>query len=136
MAKEVIIRMRDDRDNSVEEFEGDIETVRFSYGGKAMEIDLNTAHRKEFAELMEPYVVKGRNAPRKSPNTKGNKATAPQATNGTSPAAAVAAAHSVNRAGIRNWANGNGFSVGPYGKVPAHICEAYDRAHRAQAVTA
>ena len=110
MAKQIVetTEYTDDLDGSVA-----AETIQFSFGGTAYEIDLSRANAKAFAKTMAPYIGAAR------------KVRAPRRT----------AAKSARRGGVRDlgeireWASQNGYQVSERGRVAGAVLDAYDADH-------
>src|SRR4051794_12346900 len=96
-------------------------TVRFSYNGRELEIDLSDENADKFAQLLAPYLEHGRKP--ESPHApmtrgKGRGTPAKQATAGRR-----------DLGTIRQWAQQKGLSVNPRGRIKADIIKQYDEAH-------
>lgn len=105
MAQRVQIIMEDDLDGSPA-----VETVTFSLDNVAYEIDVNAEHAEQLRAALEPWVGAAR-------RVGGRRATAKKKSRGSGTAA------------VRAWAQENGYEVGPRGRVPQEIHEAYRAAH-------
>jgi len=124
MAKEVFTRLIDDiTKEPVPEGQG--ESVQFSLDGRTYELDLNDKNAKKFHDTMQFYVdhsVEVEDAP-SAPGRVGR------------PRASTAATKSTKRdpsqlQAIRDWANSNGYTVAPRGRIKAEIEEAYNNANK------
>lgn len=114
MARRIVHQLVDDIDETLLDV-GDGETVHFSLGGTAYEIDLKAEHAEELRAALAPYIKAGRRA-------------------GTSGAARSGStrkrsARNPETAAIREWAAANGYKVSDRGRVPADILEAYRAAN-------
>lgn len=112
MARRIVHELIDDLDGTVIE-PGEGETVRFSLGGTAYEIDLTNANAAALRAALEPYIAAGRRA------SAAVSTAAPR----------KRASGSGDAAKIREWAAANGFKVSERGRVPASVVEAYRAAN-------
>jgi hypothetical protein len=107
------------------EFTEGVETVAFTVGGQAYEVDACEQHRDEMDEALAPYVGAARKA--------GASAPAPRrATRSSSRSASSAGAPSADRErvqAIREWARANGHAVSERGRLSASVLQAYEAAH-------
>lgn len=110
MAKEVYYRLRDDLDGT-ELAEGEGQTLKFTFGGTAYEIDLTPENAREFNNFVGRYAAAARKVPARKP-----RSTAPKA-------------NKEHQAKVRSWAAQNGHEVNPKGRIPQPILDAYDAAH-------
>jgi nucleoid-associated protein Lsr2 len=97
-------------------------TMVFAIDGQAWEVDLNAEHRAEFDAFMTRYIKAGRRV-EQSPDRR----TEPRKKQGK---------HSQTQtesAAIRRWAPANGHVVGPKGRIPSSVVDAYRQAHNGQA---
>lgn len=113
MARRIVHQLVDDIDGTLLEV-GEGETVHFSLGGVAYEIDLTSTHADELREALAPYIQAGR------------RSTAPGA---RSAAPRRRSARSSDASAIRAWAKEQGREVSERGRIPADIVEAYNAAH-------
>jgi hypothetical protein len=111
MARRIVHQLVDDIDGTLLEV-GDGETIHFSLGGTAYEIDLNDAHAEELRAAFAPYIKAGRRAGTAS-GTRGRSS----------------ARKASNASAIREWASANGYKVSDRGRVSAEIQAAYEAAH-------
>lgn len=116
MSKEVIIRLRDDLDQSL----GNVQTVEFGWAGKVYEIDLGDENRGEFEAVMSVYVAAAR--PKKV--RKRGQAAAPKAE--AAPPTPRTRDQLAARRQIREWARANGFQVNNRGAIPQTVIEAWE----------
>ena len=106
MAQKVTTTLEDDLDGGPAE-----ETVRFSFGGAAYEIDLSTKNAAAFRTQLAPFLEHARRAGRGQPRR---------------PARTPA---SRQRSGdIRAWAQEHGIAVSGRGRIPASVVEQYQAA--------
>ena len=106
MAQRVTTTLEDDLDGGPAD-----ETVRFSFGGAAYEIDLSTknaaAFRKQLAPFMDHARAAGRGRPRPPTRTTASR----------------------QRSGdIRAWAKVHGIAVSGRGRIPASVMDQYQAA--------
>lgn len=106
MAQKVHIVLEDDLDGSLA-----TQTIKFSLGGAAYEIDLNDKNADKLSKALAPFV----GAARKT----GRSARPARRTSSASGSAAE----------IRAWASSNGLTVPARGRIPADVRSAYDAAH-------
>jgi len=112
MARRIVHQLVDDIDGTVLEV-GDGETVHFSLGGTAYEIDLSIENAEALRTALEPYIAAGRRA------SVGARSAAPRK---RTPSTGDTAA-------IREWAQANGHKVSSRGRIPADVVEAYRAAN-------
>src|SRR5215475_789346 len=116
MAKELIVRIRDDLDgNVVEEFE----TLPFTYRGVAYEIVLSTANVELMDKTMKQFIDAGRKVVKSH-----KKAKSAPGTHLRPPTPELEQARR-----IRLWANESGFQVAPQGAIAAWVLKAFAKAH-------
>ena len=113
MAQKTITQLVDDLDDTPLEA-GAGQTVSFSIGSQAYEIDLTDEHADELREAFSRYVnagrkVGGRAAPRTSAQTK-------PATSDVSPRA------------VREWAKANKVQLSPRGRIPQSVIDQFKAA--------
>ncbi|MCF2529349.1 histone-like nucleoid-structuring protein Lsr2 [Yinghuangia soli] len=113
MAQKVQILLVDDLDGGKAD-----ETVTFALDGVSYEIDLSEANAGELRSALAPYVQVARKT--------GGRAAGRRGARGTAKSAGTSAA---DTALVRQWARENDYEVSERGRVPAHIREAYDKAH-------
>lgn len=116
MARKIVHQLIDDLNGTLIEV-GDGETVRFSFGGTAYEIDLTNENAAAFRAAFEPYVK----AARSISSARSGNSTA----NGRRRRRPGQPDYST----IRAWASANDFKISERGRVPAAIIEAYEAAH-------
>ena len=110
MARRIVHQLVDDLDGKVlEADEG--ETIHFSLGNSAYEIDLSKEHAAELRSALNTYMKAGRRAGSTTKSSGKRSARNPETT------------------AIREWASANGYQVSERGRVPANIVEAYRAAH-------
>jgi hypothetical protein len=106
MAQRVTVALEDDMDGGPAD-----ETVRFSFGGAAYEIDLSTTNAAAFRKQLAPFIDHARRAGRGRPRR---------------PARIPA---SRPRSGdIRAWAKDHGIAVSERGRIPAGVIDQYQAA--------
>jgi hypothetical protein len=104
MATKVTIALEDDLDGGPAD-----ETVRFSIGGTAYQIDLNKKNARAFRKQLAPFIEHARKAGRRQRGPR------------TQPAR--------RRSGdIRAWAKDHGITVSERGRIPAGVVEQYEAA--------
>lgn len=106
MAQKVHIVLEDDLDGSVA-----TQTIKFSFGGAAYEIDLNDKNADKLNKALAPFVGAARKTGRSASSTR--RISSP----------------SGSAAEIRAWASSNGLAVPARGRIPANVRSAYDAAH-------
>lgn len=106
MAQKVRIVLEDDLDGS-----DATQTIRFSLGNAAYEIDLNDENADKLRNTLAPFVDAGRRTGRATQSTRAKQ------DSGAAPAE------------IRGWAISHGFAVPARGRIPADARAAYDAAH-------
>ncbi len=106
MAQRVTTTLEDDLDGGPAQ-----ETVRFTFGGAAYEIDLSTKNAAAFRTQLAPYLEHARKSGRGQPRRP----------------ARTTASH--QRSGdIRAWAKEHGIAVSERGRIPASVMEQYQTA--------
>ena len=113
MAKTVITQITDDLDGTT-----GAETVSFSYGDRAWEIDLSKRNRAAFEKLLKPYIDAGR----KTAGGRGRRSNQARRGRGGSTSG-------LDLAAIRAWAAENGIEVAARGRIAQSIVEQYKAAH-------
>ncbi len=108
MARKVYVQLIDDLTGEDAE-----ETVRFSVDGADYEIDLTTVNAAELRAVLTKYTAKGR-------RFRGSSA-------GRAGTGAPLGREESRR--VRDWANANGYSPSPRGRIRQDIQEAYTAAH-------
>jgi Lsr2 len=88
------------------------ETVEFSVGGRAYEIDLSTRHAADFRRRLAPFVEHAR-------------LVRPHRLRAT----VRTAAHRERSRQIRVWAEQQGFALAEHGRLPANVVHEYQTAH-------
>ena len=116
MSKEVIIRLRDDLDQTLD----DVQTIEFGWNGKVYEIDLSATNRTGFENVMETYLAVAR--PKKARKRGGQARKAQPAP----PQEGTVRDQLAKRRQIREWANNNGFEVKGRGAIPQEVTEAWE----------
>lgn len=90
------------------------ETVRLSINGTEVELDLNTKNAAKVKSIIQPYIDAGRKTRGQGVVTKKSSSSGPDRAQLTA---------------IREWANGNGFTVSMRGKIPQEAVDAFEKAH-------
>jgi hypothetical protein len=89
------------------------ETVQFSLGNTAYEVDVCAKHAQQIREGLEPFVANARKA------STGTARRRP----------AAAAGGRQQTASIRIWAKDHGIQVNERGRIPASVVKEYEAAH-------
>lgn len=121
MAQKVVVELVDDLDGTASQ---DVATVTFGLDGVQYEIDLNDDHADQLRDLLASYVAAGR---RTGGRTK-------RQTTATTTKPAGPGNREQTKA-IRDWARQNGFDLADRGRIPAHVIDAFDNAHKTPATT-
>ena len=87
------------------------ETLQFSLGGTAYEVDVCAKHAKQVRDGLEPFVVHGRKV------------------GGTTRRPQRAGADRQQTADIRSWAKDRGIHVNDRGRIPASVTKEYKATH-------
>ena len=117
MARTTVIQLIDDIDGS----EAD-RTVEFGYNGKRYSLDLNEKNAAELEEVVAPYIA----AAEKAGVAGSGRASGSSRSAGPSARARPAKSdNDVDPKAVRAWAQANGVSVSPRGRVKAHVLEQY-----------
>ena len=103
MAQRVTITLEDDLDGGPAD-----ETIRFTFGGTAYEIDLSTKNATAFRTKLAPYLEHARTAGPSQPRPPG-RTTANRQRSGD----------------IRAWAQTQGITVSERGRIPASVAQQY-----------
>jgi hypothetical protein len=110
MAQKVQVMLLCDLDDGEVDAE---ETLQFSLGNTAYEVDVCVKHAQQLREGLEPFVEYARkvtaaaNSRRRHP-TNGNRQ---------------------DNAGIRSWAKDRGIHINERGRIPANVVKEYEAAH-------
>jgi hypothetical protein len=104
MSKKVSTVITDDLDGS-----SGAEAVRFTFDGRAYEIDLGPANRERLLESLLPFIDAGRRTGLKKAGRK--------------------AASRADLAAVRAWATEQGLQVAERGRISADVIARYDAAH-------
>jgi nucleoid-associated protein Lsr2 len=89
------------------------ETVQFSLGSTAYEVDVCAKHAQQIREGLEPFVAHARKA----------------GTSGASRRRPRTAGARQQTASIRTWAKDHGMQVNERGRIPASVVKEYEAAH-------
>lgn len=119
MARKIIHQLVDDIDGELID-DGEGETVTFSIGGTAYEIDLSEKNAAGMREALDPWISKARRVP-SSAAARGNGRAGRGGQRSTGAAKRDLTA-------VRTWARENGHEVSDRGRVPSTVLEAYDAA--------
>lgn len=115
MARKIVHQLVDDLDGTLLET-GEGETLSFSLGGTAYEIDLSDANARSFRDAFAPYISAGRTV--RGARSSGGPARGRRT-----------AGSGQDTAAIREWAKENGHRVSERGRISADVVEAYNAAH-------
>lgn len=110
MAKEVIVRLRDDVDGT-----DAVETIEYTWEGVTYEIDLSEENSQKFRDQMEHWVEHSRMTERR---TVRSVVPVPEKKKATTDKEQLAA--------IREWARGKGLAVSDRGRVRQEIIDLYN----------
>ncbi|HEY6498754.1 MAG TPA: Lsr2 family protein [Streptosporangiaceae bacterium] len=88
------------------------ETVQFSLGSTAYEVDVCAKHAQQIREGLEPFVANARKAGTSTSRRRPRTAGARQQT-----------------ASIRTWAKDHGLQVNERGRIPANVVKEYEASH-------
>ena len=89
------------------------ETVQFSLGNTAYEVDVCAKHAQQIREGLEPFVAHARKAGTSSTGRRRPRTTGARQ----------------QTASIRTWAKDHGMQVNERGRIPANVVKEYDAAH-------
>jgi hypothetical protein len=115
MAQKTTVSLVDDLDDTPIA-EGDGETVRFTYRGTSYEIDLNNKNLEKLDKALEKYIGAARKTSAPSGRRTGAATTGRRSASDTDPKA------------VRAWAEANGITVNPRGRLSAEVVEKYKAA--------
>lgn len=96
------------------------ETVAFALDGVSYEIDLSSENASKLRDDLRPWQHNGRRVGARKPAGASKRSKPPTQKPQIDPSQARA---------IREWANANGYTVSPRGKIPAAVHEAFEAAH-------
>ena len=113
MATKTLVQLSDDIDGSTD----NVSTVTFAYEGVQYEVDLNESNRKQLDEALSRFIGAGRKVGGGS-RTRRNAATPKQVDTAPDPKA------------VRAWAEANGITVSPRGRIPSETIEKFLAANR------
>lgn len=109
MGIQIVTVWTDDLDGS-KIAEGEGETVAFSFGGTAYEIDLSASNAEEFRSAMSKYIAAARQRePRSAPSGGRRRGS------------------SSDLSAVRVWLKENGYPVSDRGRIPANLMDVYRR---------
>jgi hypothetical protein len=111
MARNTIIQMTDDLDGSEA-----TQSIEFSFRGKSYSIDLNDSNASDFDDALAPYIAAAEKAGgTQSARSSGRRSsTHKQRSSGD-----------VDPKAVRAWAEANGVSISPRGRIKADVLEQY-----------
>lgn len=119
MAQKVLVQLIDDLDGTTAE---DVETVQFSLDGVVYEIDLRAENAAKLRDGLANFVARGRRAT-------GRAKPGRVVTTTTRKIIGEARTKEQTKA-IREWARRNGHELSDRGRIPAHVIEEFEKAHR------
>src|SRR4051794_1433472 len=102
------------------------ETLTYTVNGQEYEIDLSEENVTRFREALAPYIENSRPVERRESISGRSRRTS----GGTRRRRSSAGNHRGDTARIRAWAEQQGMSVNPRGRIKKEIIDAYDEAHR------
>ena len=110
MAQKVQITLLCDLDDGNVEAD---ETLQFSLGGSAYEVDVCGKHAQQIRDGLEPFVAHARKTSSANSSRRRQRA----------------AAGRDQTAGVRSWAKDHGIQVSERGRIPASVVKEYEAAH-------
>ena len=110
MAQKVQITLLCDLDDGNVEAE---ETLQFSLGGSAYEVDVCGKHAQQIRDGLEPFVAHARKTSPASSSRRRQRT----------------AAGRDQTASVRSWAKDHGIQVNERGRIPASVVKEYEAAH-------
>lgn len=116
MAQKVLVQLIDDLDGTATE---DVEAVSFGLDGVTYDIDLKKVNADRLRDALADFVASAR-------RTSGR---AKKAANTTRTIVAESRTKEQTKA-IRQWAKANGHELSDRGRIPTHIIEEFENAHR------
>jgi len=111
MAQKVQVLLLCDLDDDSVEAQ---ETLHFSLGNSAYEIDVCGKHAQQIREGLEPFIEKGR----RTASAGGGRSRRSRP-----------ATDREQSVGIRSWAKGRGIHVNDRGRIPASVVKEYEQSH-------
>ncbi|WP_053735082.1 Lsr2 family protein [Nocardia sp. NRRL S-836] len=116
MAQKVFVQLIDDLDGTAS---ADVEAVSFGLDGVAYDIDLNPDNASRLRDCLADFVASAR-------RTKARPKKA-----GAITRTVVAESRSKEQTqAIRAWARSNGHELSDRGRIPTHVIEEFEKAHR------
>lgn len=109
MAKQTVTTLVDDIDGSPAS-----ETVTFGLDGATYEIDVNDAHAADLREVLAPFVSVARKLSGSGGRSR-SAASTPRQRSGSD----------IDPKAVRAWAEANGVSVSPRGRIKSDVLEQY-----------
>ena len=120
MAQKVLVQLIDDLDGTPAE---DGQTVVFALDGVSYEIDLHPRNADRLRDALADYIAGARKT--------GDRAAKRAATTGLAPRRLAPETRNKEQTrAIRDWARGNGHDLADRGRIPTHVIEAFEAAHR------
>ena len=115
MARQTVIQLTDDLDGSEA-----TQSIAFTVRGKSYTIDLNDSNASDFDDALAPYIAAAEKAGGAQPTrSSGRRTSAPRQRTPSD----------VDPKQVRAWAEANGVTVSPRGRIKADILEQYRAAH-------
>jgi Lsr2 len=90
------------------------ETLQFSLGGAAYEVDVCAKHAKQIRDGLEPFVAHARKTTSANSSRRRRERTA---------------SGRDHTASVRSWAKDHGIQVNDRGRIPASVLKEYEAAH-------
>jgi hypothetical protein len=115
MAKQTVIQMTDDLDGSEA-----TQSIEFSFRGKSYTIDLNDSNASDFDDAIAPYIAAAQPSGGAQPARSSARRT-------STPSQRVSGDADPKQ--VRAWAEANGVTVSPRGRIKADILEQYRAAN-------
>jgi len=117
MAQKVLVQLIDDLDGTTAE---DVEPVSFGLDGVTYDIDLKPDNATRLRDALADFVACAH-------STRGRAKKSPNATR-----TVVAESRTKEQTkAIRDWAKSNGHELSDRGRIPTHVIEEFEKAHRA-----
>jgi hypothetical protein len=118
MAKRTVESLVDDIDGSEAQ-----ETIEFSFRGKSYTLDLNEKNASEFDDALAPYVA----AAEKAGTAQSSRGT--RSRGSSIPRPRSARQTEIDPRAVRSWAESQGITVSPRGRIKSDILEQYKAAN-------
>ena len=115
MVQKHVVKLHDDIDGGEAH-----KTVHFAFEGKHYEIDLSVDNHQMLHDALGRYIAKARLVPaaRGAGRPRGHRVARP-----------TVASDKAHLAAVREWANHNGYTVSPRGRIPQVVLDAYAAKH-------